>query len=731
MILLSISITAAIVGGLVFFLQGLKRLRSGQLSSERGSIQKLSILIILACCFIILVTFLAGFALERVKEKIQADLGDALQIVLQTTQESLNLWVGSNKFQVTQLAQDPRLISLVERQLGVPRNKEALLNSEALQELRKFFRRRIDQFGQAGNFFIISPDFVNIGSMRDGNLGANNLMANQALDLLNRAFRGAAVMVPPIWSDVSLRSSSNAKPKNTPTMLLAAPVKNIREKIIAVVAQQIDPSGDFSRLIQLGRIGQSGETYAFGRYGKLLSESRFEDDLRKAGLIGEGENSILLVSLRDPGGDMTQGFSPSVPGYQQPLTLMAQEATKGKTGLNVQGYRDYRGVRVYGTWLWDDKLGVGLATEIDEADALGPFYTTRTVILTVLGITVLLALGSLVFAVVIEERAGRALQKSHDELEFRVEERTAELKENQARLEQTEERSRLLLESAQEGIFGLAENGLVNFINPAGLTMLGFEAVELIGQKVHALIHHTRPDGSSYPSEECPIRHSQTRGVIASRDDEVLWRKDGTSFPVEYSSVPIRKNGSIAGTVVVFRDVSERKEAEEALRESRATARGLLDATQESLLLLDNEGIIIAVNKTAARRLLQTPEELVGTNRFDILPQHLRESRKAHFNKVLQTGNPADFEDVRDGMVFHQLYYPVQDKTGAIIGVAIFAQDITERKHMEEDLKRNVAELEQFSKLAFGRELKMIQLKEEINELMGQLGHGEKYEIVE
>jgi PAS domain S-box-containing protein len=333
--------------------------------------------------------------------------------------------------------------------------------------------------------------------------------------------------------------------------------------------------------------------------------------------------------------------------------------------------------------------------------------------------------------VVIQERAGRALQKSHDELEFRVEERTAELKENQARLEQAEERSRLLLESAQEGIFGLSENGLVNFINPAGLTMLGFEAVELIGQKVHALIHHTRPDGTPYPIDECPMHHTLTRGVIGSRDDEVLWRQDGTSFPAEYNSVPIRKNGSIAGTVVVFRDISERQEAEEALRKSRATARGLLDATQESLLLLDNEGIIIAVNKTAARRHQRTPEELVGTNRFDILPQHLRESRKAHFNKVLQTGNPADFEDVRDGMVFHQLYYPVQDKTGAIIGVAIFAQDITERKHMEEDLRRNVAELEQFSKLAIGREIKMIQLKEEINELRGQLGHGEKYEIVE
>jgi CheY-like chemotaxis protein len=130
---------------------------------------------------------------------------------------------------------------------------------------------------------------------------------------------------------------------------------------------------------------------------------------------------------------MTKGFTPSVPRYQQPLTLMAREATKGKSGLNVAGYRDYRGVRTYGAWLWDNQLKIGLASEIDEADALGPFYTIRTVILTVLGITALLALGSLLFTVVIEERAGRALQKSNDELEMLVEERTAELSESQER----------------------------------------------------------------------------------------------------------------------------------------------------------------------------------------------------------------------------------------------------------------------------------------------------------
>jgi PAS domain S-box-containing protein len=553
------------------------------------------------------VAFLAGFALDRVKEKIQADLGDALQIVLQTTQESLNIWVESNKFQLTRLAEDPRLVSLTERQLRVSRNKSALLKSDALQELRVFFRLRKNQSGQAG-FFIISPDYVNIGSMRDGNLGARNLIANQALDLLNRAFQGEPIMVPPIWSDIPLITPLDGKSNMSSSMFFAAPIRNKQGRVIAVVTQRVDPSLDFTRLIQLGRIGKSGETYAFGQYGRLLSNSRFDEDLFRAGLLAEGEKSILRISVRDPGGDLTKGFSASVPRYQQPLTLMAQQATKGESGLNVEGYRDYRGVPVYGAWLWDDNLGFGLTTEIDEVDALGPYYTTRKVILTVLGITVLLALGYLLFAVLIDARANRAIQKSHDELGIRVEERTAALSQ----------------------------------------------------------------------------------------------------------------------------EVTERKRTEETLRESRATARGLLDATQESLLLLDKEGTIISVNQTAARRYQQTPEKLIGINRFDALPQNLRESRISHFRKVLQTGNPVDFEDVRDGMVFHNFYYPVQDKTGAIMGVAIFAQKITERKMAEEALKERVEELAdmRLAMLNMMEDLSNAQAKaEEANQAKGDFVANMSHEI--
>ena len=392
----------------------LRNFREDRRSSQRGSSQKISILIIFTCSFILLVAVLAWFALGRVKEKIQADMGDALQIVLQTTQESLKLWVDSNKFQMIRLAEDPRLVSLTERQLSIPRNKKALIKSKALQELRAFFRYRRNQFGQSG-FFIIAPDSINIASMHDKNIGSKNIIANQALDLLNKAFRGWAIMVPPIWADIPLITPLEVKSKKFPSIYFAAPIKNEQGDVIAVVTQRIDPSRDFTRLIQLGRIGKSGETYAFGQYGKLLSESRFNEDLSRMGLIKEGERSILSVSVRDPGGDMTRGFTPTVPRYQQPLTLMAREATKGKSGVNVTGYRDYRGVRAYGAWLWDDQLQFGLATEIDESDALGPYFTVRAVILAVLAVTVLLALGSLVIALLVDLRARRALQKSYDE----------------------------------------------------------------------------------------------------------------------------------------------------------------------------------------------------------------------------------------------------------------------------------------------------------------------------
>ena len=146
-------------------------------------------------------------------------------------------------------------------------------------------------------------------------------------------------MVPPLRSESAGKSA---------IMFFAAPIYNDRGSVIAVLAQRVSPNEDFTRLIQLGRIGNSGETYAFSKYGSLLSKSRFDLELYQIGLIGVNEESILNISIRDPGGNMVKGYRPSLPRYQQPLTLMAEQATKGQSGFNVEGYREYRGVRAYG-----------------------------------------------------------------------------------------------------------------------------------------------------------------------------------------------------------------------------------------------------------------------------------------------------------------------------------------------------------------------------------------------
>jgi PAS domain S-box-containing protein len=137
------------------------------------------------------------------------------------------------------------------------------------------------------------------------------------------------------------------------------------------------------------------------------------------------------------------------------------------------------------------------------------------------------------------------------------------------------------------------------------------------------------------------------------------------------------------------------KDSFEALKESRAAARGLLDATQETLFLLDNEATVLAANKTSAQRLQIASSEMVGKNIFSILPAGMRKVMKAHFDRVMQKGSLVKREEVYDGFHFNSIYYPVRDESGGVIGVAVFTQDITEHKKMEEETALLLAETRQ------------------------------------
>ncbi len=114
----------------------------------------------------------------------------------------------------------------------------------------------------------------------------------------------------------------------------------------------------------------------------------------------------------------------------------------------------------------------------------------------------------------------------------------------------------LILESAGEGILGLDNHGKVIFINRAASLMLGWEVEELLGHTHHELIHHTYADGTAHPEENCPIHMAYRDGHVHYKTGDVFWCKNGTSFPVEYVSTPIRDRGLLTGAVVVFRDMN-------------------------------------------------------------------------------------------------------------------------------------------------------------------------------
>ena len=142
------------------------------------------------------------------------------------------------------------------------------------------------------------------------------------------------------------------------------------------------------------------------------------------------------------------------------------------------------------------------------------------------------------------------------------------LEAEQSRLSDT---NRLLLDSTGEGIYGIDAGGRFTFVNRAAARMLGFAQEGIIGQNGHALVHHTRADGTVYPESECPVFHAICSGESARIEDEVFWRADGTSFPVAYSTAPVVEQGKVQGAVVTFFDISERRALE--LERERLTER--------------------------------------------------------------------------------------------------------------------------------------------------------------
>jgi two-component system sensor histidine kinase/response regulator len=195
------------------------------------------------------------------------------------------------------------------------------------------------------------------------------------------------------------------------------------------------------------------------------------------------------------------------------------------------------------------------------------------------------------------QRRDRDLHNAQSQLELRVEQRTVELrqeisvrKEAEVALRESEQRTRLLLDSTAEAIYGLDLHGQCTFSNRATLRLLGYSDVsELLGRNMHDLTHHTHLDGTGYARSDCPVSETLRTGEGRHSDMEALWRLDGTSFPAEYWSYPITRNGQTIGAVVTFIDITTRRAAQQAMLMAKEAAESANRAKSQFLANMSHE----------------------------------------------------------------------------------------------------------------------------------------------
>jgi PAS domain S-box-containing protein len=279
-----------------------------------------------------------------------------------------------------------------------------------------------------------------------------------------------------------------------------------------------------------------------------------------------------------------------------------------------------------------------------------------------------------------------------------------ERKQVEEEMDRLSKHNDLILNSAWEGIYGLDSYGKATFFNRSAERLTGWTAGEVKEKFLHPLLHHTKPDGKPYPWKKCPVYLSLTHGNIRSEDTEVLWRKDGTSFHVGYTSMPVHNDKKkVEGVVVTFRDITALKESEAALRESEERFQAFMNFSPTVAFLKDDKGRYLYVSRQFEEKLHIQMADCLGKTDHQLFPPEVacifteNDQRVLKSKKILEV-EETTLDEAGSVRYWWVMKFPVLRKTGSVMlgGVAL---DITERKKTQEALEQRKAELQESQKV--------------------------------
>jgi tRNA A-37 threonylcarbamoyl transferase component Bud32 len=363
---------------------------------------------------------------DRVEGATRAELASRLDTLLKADVAALRLWFSEREYDATSLAAEGAVqdaVAALASQVPQTRTGPLLLAESAPADALQDYLRPPLEAQHYLDYFVVGANRRILAWPRHPRI-IGRPMPRQYETFVSRALDGRpAVSRPFPWE-----FGASQHPEG-PTMFVVAPVKSTNGTIIAALGLRMAPEKEFSQIFSVARMGETGESYAFDRRGFMLTDSRFDEELKKLGLIPNVPEATAILNLRlsDPGADLTRTSNLSETNLTAaapvrigrggagasgpPLTRMASAAIKGLDGVDVEGYRNYRGVKVVGAWQWLPQYGMGVATEVSAEEAFQTLYMLRQAFLVLFGLLVLSSAAIFAFTLIVE-RLQRSVRKS-------------------------------------------------------------------------------------------------------------------------------------------------------------------------------------------------------------------------------------------------------------------------------------------------------------------------------
>lgn len=531
--------------GLVIFLIVFYLIWKFQVKSTNKDMTLKSTLFVIIGLFLFFASAITILTLQNIEKSQKSEIEESLKTVVNSTYKTIKIWVDAKFRRIDIVLDNETLINQITKL------KE---NKELLPEVKSYFEKYQKVFEDAKYYLVSNKLEVILSSVKDYKLSKFDRTAIKKM-IDKNSLRKLTVF--PSKTEDSIQEN----------ILFIKAIKDTNKKSISFLVMELDPTKEFTRILQNGRIGRSGETYTFNNRLQLTSNSRFDKDLRKLGLLEKGKSSILNIDIKDR--------------YSRP-TYLAQKALEKTSGISTVAYEDYRFVKVYGAWIWDDELELTFATEIDEDEAMGAFMNMKKTLIIIVFSIIAFTIFLTVLTAWISTRSKKSLEKANDDLNR-------------------------LLESFDENVIASRSDlhGNITYASKAFVEISGYSLEELMGAP-HSMVRHPDTPKEVFKDLWRTIKSGKVwKGEIKNR------RKDGSYYWVDVVVTPkLEDDGNILSYSAIRQDITSKKEVEELseslelkveertseLKESELRLHTLFDAAPDSIAII-KDGKYISCNK--------------------------------------------------------------------------------------------------------------------------------------